>query len=79
MMNSNLCQHSIVFNFRFPQRRTVVSDDNQLPYKKNNQIKNTFTYLIIPLTNQPKTVHIQKSNPTKKHEEKNHLLNSLGT
>lgn len=35
MMNSNLCQHSIVFDFRLPQRRTVVGNDNQFPCKIN--------------------------------------------
>lgn len=31
VMNSNLGQHSIIFNLRLSQRRTIVGDDDKLP------------------------------------------------
>ena len=38
MMNSNLCQHSIVFNLWLSQRGAVVSNDNQFPCREFKNI-----------------------------------------
>jgi len=38
MMNSNLCQHGIVFNLWLSQRGAVVSNDNQFPCREFNNI-----------------------------------------
>jgi len=49
MVNFNLSQHSIVLVFRLPQRRTVVSndnqfvsDDNQFPFRTLKGFENSF-------------------------------------
>lgn len=34
VMNSNLCQHCVVLYLRLPKRRTVVGNDDQLPYQE---------------------------------------------
>lgn len=44
MMNTNLGEHGIILDLRFPQGRTVVGNDNQLTYTWNGIIMSETSY-----------------------------------